>query len=136
VIPILIDTHFWLWLVFAQTERAGADALHLMNQAASAGKLLISVISIWEVAMLVSKNRLDLGELCESWIADAIKMPGLTIVGLTPEIAVECHNLPGNFHSDPADRIIIATARRLGARLLTADRAILEYAAQGHLALA
>jgi len=95
--------------------------------------LLLSVISVWEVGLLDSKGRLDLFTPCEQWVREALATPGLTLVPLTPEIAVLSTRLPGDFHSDPADRIIAATARITGARLATCDRKMIAYARQRHI---
>lgn len=83
--------------------------------------------------MLVQKGRLALGRDAGAWIDSALAMPGITLAPIIPAIAVESVRLPGEFHADPADRLIIATARQTGATLLTADRAILDYAASGHV---
>jgi PIN domain nuclease of toxin-antitoxin system len=88
---------------------------------------------VWEIGMLESKGRLLLNLPCEAWVREALKTPGLTLAPLTPEIAVDSTRLPGAFHGDPADRIIVATARRLGARLLTRDRKLLEYGRKRHV---
>jgi PIN domain nuclease of toxin-antitoxin system len=63
--------------------------------------LLISIISIWEVGLLESKGRLDLNGDCEQWIEEALAMPGLSLVPLTREIALDCTRLPGTLHGDP-----------------------------------
>ena len=70
---------------------------------------------------------------CEEWVRQALVSPGLTLAPLTPEIAIESSRLPGVFHGDPADRIIVATARRMRARVLTADERTLEYGRQNHV---
>ena len=133
--PLLIDTHFWLWTEFGD-RRATPRVFDLIQSAASRGALLVSVISVWEIALLEAKHRLEFFKPCDEWIRDALATPGLRLAPLTPEIAVESTRLPGILHGDPADRIIVATARRMGAVLLTKDRGLLEYGAQGYVALA
>ena len=81
--------------------------------------------------MLESKGRLMLQLPVIDWVQEALRLPGLTLVSLTPEISVESTRLPGSFHGDPADRIIAATARHTAATVMTADRQILEYGARG-----
>ncbi|HEV2444647.1 MAG TPA: type II toxin-antitoxin system VapC family toxin, partial [Candidatus Sulfopaludibacter sp.] len=86
-----------------------------------------------ELAMLEAKGRVRLGMPCERWVERALATPGLTLASLTTEIAIESTRLPGAFHGDPADRIIVATARELDARLLTRNRRIVAYARKGHV---
>ena len=83
--------------------------------------------------MLESRGRVQLSAPADEWVQAALATPGLSVAPLTPEIALDSSRLPGNLHNDPADRIIAATARRLGARLLTRDERLLDYAAQGYL---
>lgn len=83
--------------------------------------------------MLVSKGRLTLDRDVGEWVQQALSLPGIGLVGLEPDIAVAASRLPGEMHGDPADRLIVASARRLGAVLVTDDRLILEYAAAGHV---
>jgi PIN domain nuclease of toxin-antitoxin system len=87
-------------------------------------------MSIWELAMLVSKGRVTLQTPLLDWVREALRTPGLSLVPLTPEIAVESTRLPGNFHGDPADRIIVASARETGSTIVTRDRLILAYGKQ------
>jgi len=134
--PLLIDTHYWLWLQFGIRERLTAQNLDRIKRAADQGRLFLSVMSVWEVAMLESKGRVQLYKDCALWVEEALATPGLTLAPVTPAIAIESSRLPGNLHPDPADRIIIATARALGARLLTSDRNILAYGRKGHVLLA
>jgi PIN domain nuclease of toxin-antitoxin system len=135
-LPLLIDTHYWIWLQFGTRERLTSSHLALINDTAAQGNLYLSVMSVWEVAMLESKGRLDLYTSCEQWVKEALAMPGLTLAPITPAIAIESTRLPGTFHGDPADRIIVSTARALKARLLTSDKNIRAYARQRHVTLA
>ena len=133
--PILLDTHYWIWLQAGAEDRIAAKVLDALRSAAARGDLLLSVISVWEVGMLESKGRIQLDRPCEEWVREALTLRGLTLAPLTPEIAVESTRLPGKFHLDPADRIIVATARRLSARLLTRDERLLAYGRERHVAL-
>jgi PIN domain nuclease of toxin-antitoxin system len=82
--------------------------------------------------VLVRKKRIDLYRDVLVWVRDALSLPGLKLTPLEPEIAVASTRLPFEMHADPADRILVATARHLGATLVTADGALLEFAKQGH----
>jgi PIN domain nuclease of toxin-antitoxin system len=129
---ILIDTHCWIWSQFGHDHEFSQVGLSTFKQAAVDGILLISVVSVWEVALLQSKRRLHLNMDCLEWVRRALETPGLSLVPLTPEIAVESTRLPGNLHGDPADRMLVATARSLGARLMTRDQALLDYGRKRH----
>ena len=87
----------------------------------------MGAISCWEVAKLVERGRLDLDRPVEEWIGAALAYPGVRWLGLTLEVAVASTQLPGEFHRDPADQIIVAAARVHGCRLVTSDRKILDY---------
>ena len=129
---ILLDTHVLVWLLEGN-ERLGQEARVAIQTAAEAGNLYVSAITPWEIAMLAGKDRLrfccDVGE----WMDRALKLPGIALTPLLPAIAVASTRLPGKFHKDPADQIIVATARHLGAKLVTADALLLAYAKAGYL---
>jgi PIN domain nuclease of toxin-antitoxin system len=133
--PVLLDTHYWIWQEFGHLHEFRGDALQLIRAAAIRGTLLLSVFSVWEVALLESKGRLELDLPCEEWVKKALATPGLNLVPLTPEIAIHSTRLPGNFHADPSDRIIAATARIMGARLATRDEKMIAYARQRHISV-
>ena len=82
--------------------------------------------------MLEAKGRIQLKMSCVEWVKQALATPGLSLYPLTPEIAIEASRLPGRFHGDPADRILLATARIINARLLTKDERLLDYGRQRH----
>ena len=123
---ILLDTHIGVWLV-SDAQQLRPRQRELLSQYGAAG-LGVSIISCWEVAKLVEKGRLTLLQPVGEWIAAALARPHITLLSLTPEIAVDATQLPTGFHSDPADQLIVATARILGISLLTADAKILNYA--------
>ena len=131
--PLLLDTHAWLWLV-GGLEPLKRSVLSTVERGARQGRIRVSAISVWEVAMLEAKGRIRLSKDCLSWVHDALASPGISLVPLTPEIAVESCRLPGTFHGDPADRILVATARLLGATLITRDTTILSYGRKHHVA--
>jgi PIN domain nuclease of toxin-antitoxin system len=123
----------WLWFALGNADRLGAGARRQIEDAALGGKLAVSAISVWEIGMLETKGRITLGTPCEKWIESALALPGLRLVGLEPEIAVASTRLQGEFHPDPADRILVATARALNATLATADERIINYSRAGYL---
>ena len=85
--------------------------------------------------MLEAKGSVRLKPSCEEWVKEALATPGLALAPITPEIALESSRLPGSFHGDPSDRIIVATARRMGAQLMTRDQKLIQYGRKGHLAI-
>jgi PIN domain nuclease of toxin-antitoxin system len=130
---LLLDTHYWIWLQAGMREQFTPRILTAIEEAANTGSLLLSVISVWELGMLESKKRVQLDCPCEQWVTEALAMPGLQLAPLTPEIALDSTRLPDPFHGDPADRIIVATARRNRARLVTLDKPLREYGKRGHV---
>ena len=130
--PVLLDTHVWVWLMLGD-NRLGSANRRMLEAAVPDGRLRVSVISVWEVAMLEAKGRLTLAADCESWVREALAAPGIRLAELTPHIAICSTRLPGVFHGDPADRMLVATARESDAALLTADQAILQYGSEGYV---
>jgi PIN domain nuclease of toxin-antitoxin system len=126
---ILLDTHVLIWFVQADPV-LGTQAREQIETCE--GELGVSAITPWEVAMLVGKKRVSLGRSAGDWVNRTLALDNIRLIPLEPAIAVEAGELEG-LHGDPADRIIIATARRFSAPLLTADRAILAYGAAGHV---
>ena len=90
-------------------------------------QLYLSAISVWEFSKLVQLGRLKINCDGPKWISTALNLPGLKLLDLTPEIAWQSNNLPGTIHRDPADQIIIASARLLDAPVVTKDKLIDEY---------
>lgn len=125
---ILLDTHIWVWLA-DENERLTERHRQIIEDSRSDG-LGVSIISCWEVAKLVEYSRLTLGCPVAEWMAGALALPGIQLVELTPKIAIGSTQLPGEFHRDPADQVIVATAREYDLELLTADGKILKY---GHV---
>ena len=114
---IILDTHAWLWWINESTKLSDA-ALTVIEQTDSIG---ISAISCWEVSMLVGKSRIGLSMDVEIWLDLALQRPKVRLLPITPQIAVLSTRLPGDFHGDPADRLIGATARAEGMTLVTRD---------------
>lgn len=130
---ILLDTHVWIWAVEGEAAALGRGAIAAIEEASQEGGLLVSAISVWEVAMLEAKGRITLSRALDDWVQTALQAPGVRLLPLSPEIAVESTRLPGEVHGDPADRILVASARIHGARLATCDRGILQYSEEGPL---
>jgi PIN domain nuclease of toxin-antitoxin system len=101
--------------------------MRAIDGARAGDALYLSVISCWEVAKLVEKGKLRFNMPVRQWIEGALMLPGVQLEGLSPDICVESTELPGSFHGDPADQIIVATARVLGAEVVTSDRQIRDY---------
>lgn len=130
---LLLDTHVWIWVVEGREDEIGAGARDEIQGASRDGRILVSAISVWEVAMLEALDRIRLSRPVHDWVRAALRGPGVRLLPLTPEIAVESTRLPDNPPGDPADRILTAGARVTGARLVTRDRDLLAYAESGHL---
>jgi PIN domain nuclease of toxin-antitoxin system len=130
---LLLDTHVWVWLEAGNSELS-AGVREEIARTLGFGLLRIAAICLWELALLAARGRIILGKPTDLWIDAALAEPAPAIEPLSPAIAIESCHLPGDFHRDPADRMIVATARVIGARLMTRDRRILDYAASGHLA--
>jgi PIN domain nuclease of toxin-antitoxin system len=123
---IILDTHIWVWWVH-RDKRLTSEHFRLIQENEANG-LGVSVISCWEVAKLVELKRLTLPEATEDWFDKALGYPGMLLLNLTPKIALESTQLPVGFHNDPADQIIVATARIYDSPLLTVDAKIRAYA--------
>ena len=129
---VLLDTHTWVWLLNGDS-RICQKARASIERSLSKEAVLLSAISPWEVAMLVSKGRLGLNRDVGEWVQAAVSISGIRVEPISPEIVVASTRLPGNIHADPADRFIVATARHLDAVLVTDDRLLLDYGSAGHL---
>ncbi len=131
---IVIDTHALVWLIQGD-RRLGAEARRVTAQSQAGGTILIPAIVPWEVSMLVGKDRMSLGLPVADWFDRVLASHGFAMAPLGLGIAIDAGVLPGDIHGDPADRIVIATARHARLPLLTADRRILDYATTGHVAV-
>lgn len=122
---IVLDTHIWVWNVQGD-KRLSRDQQELIQRHES-NEIGISAISLWEVAKAVDLKRLTLSMPVSKWLASALDVPGIVLLQLTPEIAVESTQLPGQFHKDPFDQLIVATARVYDVPLVTSDAEIMNY---------
>jgi PIN domain nuclease of toxin-antitoxin system len=126
-VAVVLDTCAWVWLC-ASPRDLSAAAHEIIQRERKRDGLIVSVLSVWEVAKLAQKRKLTFSIPCRHWIDQAIREDGVTLHPLTPEICVESTELPGVFHGDPADQIIVATARLLGLPVVTKDQRIRNYA--------
>lgn len=122
---IIIDTHIWIWwthdinrLNNVQLEALKANETNIIG---------VSAISCWEIAKLLEYGKIELSCPIEEWFQKALGYPGVKLIPLTPEIVIESTRLPDSFHKDPADQIIVATARVFDCPLVTSDHKILTY---------
>lgn len=122
---IVLDTHIWIWWVHGDGKLTREYYEYIQEQESQG--LGISTISCWEVAKLVEYGRLVLPRSVDEWLDEALAYPGINFLELTPRICVESTQLPGAFHRDPADQIIVATARVHNCPIVTVDRKIREY---------
>ena len=123
---IVLDTHTWIWFI-SKPEVLSKRAKKAVSVAVKEKSVLISSISAWEVALLVIKKRLTLSLDVTDWIAKSEGLPFIQFIEISNSIAVKSVNLPQPLHSDPADRIIIATALTAGVPLVTKDKKLLNY---------
>lgn len=123
---ILLDTHTLVWWLL-KSPSLSKKALAIIDQEIGKNKILVSSISIWEISLLVQKKRFPLTTPLEEWLQKLQVFPELQFIPIDNTIAYQSTMLPGSFHSDPADRFIVATARILGAQLITKDAKIRKY---------
>lgn len=129
---LLVDTCAAIWIL--SDELLGSDVESAIADAIERGsRLVISPISAWEVGMLMSRGRLTLPFSSYEWYARLAGLPDVVVAPLLPKIMIDSSFLPGVPPRDPADRVIIATAREMGYRIVTRDRKILDYAEKGHV---
>lgn len=124
---IVLDTHTLVWWVSGEpmlSRRAKAA----IKKEQDGGEIIVSSISAWEIALLVQRGRLLLAMDVQSWLATVAKIDAIKFVPVDVEIATKSVDLPATFHSDPADRMIVATARKFAAPLVTKDEKIRAYA--------
>jgi len=121
---IVLDSHALVWLANGD-KRLGRRARATSDRALAGGELAVSAVSFWEIALLVAKRRLQLGRPPRAW-REALLQSGLREIAVDGDIAIAAVQV-GDFHDDPADRFIVATASLVGATLLTSDQRILEW---------
>jgi PIN domain nuclease of toxin-antitoxin system len=130
---LLLDTHARLWYAQGIAQRLPADAVARIEAMRRQSRLFVSTVSVWEIGMLQNKRRLTLSAAINVWVDRATALPGLRLLPLDAESALESTQLPGPIHGDPADRFLIAIARVKGLHLMTADEKIVEYGREGYV---
>jgi PIN domain nuclease of toxin-antitoxin system len=120
---LLLDTHFWIWWLTPRSPLKSAER-NALDAAAEAGGVYLAAISLWEAQLLHSKQRLQLPLPFPDWLTRATESRILTVLPLDRDVVIAVDSLPKRFHGDPADRLIVATARTHGIPLATRDRAI------------
>ena len=121
----LLDTHVLVWWLSDRTQLSPGQR-EVVEAATPDDPVFVSDISLWEVAMLSSLGRIRLALPLREWLDKAVAPPLVRRQSISPAVATEVAALPDSFHRDPADRILVATARVLGATLLTNDRRIVD----------
>ncbi len=124
---IVIDTHVLIWWV-SNPEKLSVKAKKILQKEKNNGSIIISSITVWEISMLVKKGRLKLTMDADKWFSEVESLPYVRFMPVDNTIAAKSVTLPGDFHNDPADRMIVATAKEQGAVLVTADERIRQYA--------
>lgn len=124
---IVLDTHALLWWANGERAQLSAAAASAIDAEIDGGQILVSSMSAWELAMLVERGRVALSMDVASWLDTLSQIDAVQMVPVDSEIAVKSVQLPGDFHKDPADRIIVATARKFAAPLVSADEKIRAY---------
>jgi PIN domain nuclease of toxin-antitoxin system len=133
-VRLLLDTHVWLWLALGTSGKIAPAPLKALEETARSSGLMVSIISIWELALLVARERVILPLPLNDWVGLALSRPEIRLVGLSrPNTVIDSVNLPGELHADPADRFLIATARNRRATLATRDDRIIAYGQLGHV---
>ena len=132
--PLLLDTCAVVWL--SEDQPIKQEATALLDAANANGVLTyISPITAWEIGLLVARERLKLLITPQNWFARLFELPGVVLAEMSPDLLIASSFLPGKPPRDPVDRIVAATARDLGATLITRDSALLNYGRQGHLSI-
>lgn len=124
---ITLDTHALIWWLSDKSQLSTRARRIIDKEGQTGDGLTVSSISIWEISMLVSKGRLVLRVSLEDWIAHVEKVDAIQFVAVNNRIALRATQLPEPLHKDPADRMIIATAKELACPLVTADQKIRNY---------
>lgn len=124
---IVLDTHVLLWWAAGEKAQFSVAASEAIEAALNGGRIMVSSISAWELAMLVAKGRVALSMDISEWLSVVSQIEAVSFVPVDNEIAVKSTELPGEFHKDPADRIIVATARKFAVPLITLDEKIRAY---------
>ena len=124
---IVLDTHILIWWATGDLKKLSSNAIAAIDQETQAGEIIISSISAWEIAMLINKDRIVISMDLDEWLFTIEQIDAVKFYAVDNDIAIKSANLPGEFHKDLADRMIVATARKLGSSLISADEKIINY---------
>ena len=128
---LLLDTHVAIWV--AEGEPIGNDALRQIAEAIPGRGVLVSAVTAWEIALLHAGRKRSFEPSPMAWLSDLERQQGIRFIPLDHAMAAHSQALPGDFHRDPADRFLVATARVLDVPIVTRDKRILAYAEFGHV---
>jgi PIN domain nuclease of toxin-antitoxin system len=130
---VLLDTCALIWI--GNRGPIAAEAWNVIRHAGLTDGVFVSPISAWEIGLLAAAAKVanPFAPNAKAWFAQMMTAPGIRPAAFTPDVAIDSSTLPGDFHRDPADRMIVATARALNMPVVTRDRKILDYAAAGHV---
>ena len=129
----LLDTHYWLWFQMGNSSEIDRSGREFLFESQREGLLCLSAVSVWEVARLVADGHLDLQTTVDDFLADATRDGSLELIPLSIPVLIASTRLPGQIHRDPADRLLVATAREHGMTLVTRDKGLLTYGKHGHV---
>jgi PIN domain nuclease of toxin-antitoxin system len=129
---LLLDTHVLIWLMSGDSKLSHS-VIERIEQTRQSGHIWVSAITPWEIGLLAARKRIILTKDVQEWMDDVLLLQRLQLAPLEPHVAIASSHLPGEVHGDPADRIIVATTRHLGATLVTADAKLLAYGAEGYV---
>ena len=130
--PLLWDTHAAVWICGRMPlAQSALDALRAADR--DGVPSYVSPVTAFEIGLLAARGRLQLLVRPERWFTNLLEIPGVKLADMSPDLLIASSYLPGEPPRDPFDRIIAATARELGATVITRDRALIEYGARGHL---
>lgn len=125
---ILLDTHTWIWFLLKERNTLKPKTVRRIEDAIKNNNCFLSSISILELTRLVALQRIELNIDIHTWVEQATKKSGITVIAIDADIAIDSVLLPNTCHKDPADRIIIATTKKYKCTLLTRDNKILQFA--------
>jgi len=130
---MLLDTHVWIWAASQEPRKLGPKTQRAIARAATAGTLLVTTASVFEITALATAGRLRLNQSAERWIRESIHRGGLRVVDIDADIAIDAGVIPASALADPVDRLLVASARAYNVPLVTRDRQIIEYASRSRL---
>ncbi|MCC8483820.1 MAG: type II toxin-antitoxin system VapC family toxin [Rickettsia endosymbiont of Labidopullus appendiculatus] len=128
---LTLDTHVLIW--YTEGINLSKEQVKIIEQVRQASNLYVSAISIWETTMLINKAKIAISINLDEWIDKITSIPGLNLINLSIPILIQSCTLPKYEHKDPADRMIIASARSINSHLMTFDQKIINYADNGYL---